>query len=80
MSNSDIDRALIYSCLPISRSRLYESDFIYSLTQLTSSHTTKSPKAKTEKSIDFLEENITTTPRFRRPVFSKSTKSTKTTK
>lgn len=80
MNTLDINRAQLYSCMPISNSRLYDSDFLQTLTKLSEQHSPRSSKAKTEKSIEILEENMVSAPRFKKSVFSNSYKSFKISK
>jgi hypothetical protein len=80
MNTLEINRAQIYSCMPVSNSRLYDSDFLQSLAKLSEHHSPRSSKAKTEKSIEILEENMVSASRFRRSVFSNSYKSFKMSK
>ena len=61
MSMCKIDREQLYSCLPISNSRLYERDFVNSLRVLNRKC---SLKTKTEKNINILENDMIQTPRL----------------
>lgn len=53
---SILDKSAIYSCLPVSRSRLYDPEFLRSVHKLSS--TKKSSRTQTEKNISYLENEI----------------------
>jgi hypothetical protein len=63
---TSFDKTQIYSCLPISRSRLYDPIFRESLNQLQQSTRIQnnSPRAQTEKNIAILERDMLQRPRL----------------
>lgn len=61
MNTSILDKSTLYSCLPVSRSKLYDPEFIKSINQL---HSIKTTRATTEKNITILEKDLLSRPRL----------------
>lgn len=64
MNTITMDRTTIYSCLPISRSRLYDPEFRESLNQIQQTPRVYTTRSQTEKNIALLERDMLHKPRM----------------